>query len=96
MDCDDEVSGNYGQDLIKFMYSLRVILRDTNAVAFVTIPAHLFDVSVLNNTHQYSKKTELFSCLHPNLFSAASVTYFSIGLFSRRLSSHMFLYIVYP
>ncbi|XP_022829228.1 elongator complex protein 4 [Spodoptera litura] len=43
MDCDDEANTVYGQDLIKFMYCLRVILRDTNAVAFVTIPAHLFD-----------------------------------------------------
>lgn len=46
-DCDDETSAAYGQDLIKFMYGLRVIVRDTNAVAFVTIPAHLFDVSNL-------------------------------------------------
>ncbi|XP_047023046.1 elongator complex protein 4 [Helicoverpa zea] len=43
MDCDDEASASYGQDLIKFMYCLRVLLRDSNAVAFITIPAHLFD-----------------------------------------------------
>ncbi|XP_026747020.1 elongator complex protein 4 [Trichoplusia ni] len=43
MDCDDDASGTFGQDLIKFMYCLRVIVRDTNAVVFVTIPAHLFD-----------------------------------------------------
>ncbi|XP_049865345.1 elongator complex protein 4 [Pectinophora gossypiella] len=44
MDCEDYgVSSSYGQDLIKFMFCLRTILRDTNAVAFVTIPAHLFE-----------------------------------------------------
>ncbi|KAJ2950714.1 hypothetical protein O0L34_g8976 [Tuta absoluta] len=44
MDCEEEtVSSDYGQDLIKFMYCLRVMLRDTSGVAFVTIPAHLFD-----------------------------------------------------
>lgn len=49
MDCDADTSGTFGQDLIKFMYCLRVIVRDTNAVVFVTIPAHLFDVSVMNS-----------------------------------------------
>ncbi|XP_034825691.1 elongator complex protein 4 [Maniola hyperantus] len=42
MDYDDTHSG-YGQDLIKFMYCLRMLVRDTNAVAFVTVPSHLFD-----------------------------------------------------
>lgn len=45
MDCDDESHSTYGQDLIKFLYCLRVLLRNTNAVAFITIPSHLFDVS---------------------------------------------------
>ncbi|KAJ0179262.1 hypothetical protein K1T71_004974 [Dendrolimus kikuchii] len=40
---NDTVTSNYGQDLIKFMYSLRVILRDTNAVAFISVPSHLFE-----------------------------------------------------
>lgn len=44
-DCDEETANSdYGQDLIKFLYTLRVILRDTLAVAFITIPSHLFDV----------------------------------------------------
>lgn len=43
MDCDDESHSTYGQDLIKFLYCLRVLLRNTNAVAFITIPSHLFD-----------------------------------------------------
>lgn len=44
MDSEQNINAStYGQDLIKFMYCLRVILRDTNAIAFVTIPAHLFD-----------------------------------------------------
>ncbi|XP_039746261.1 elongator complex protein 4 [Pararge aegeria] len=42
MDCDDAQSG-YGQDLIKFLYCLRMLVRDTNAVIFITIPSHLFD-----------------------------------------------------
>ncbi|XP_014355753.2 elongator complex protein 4 [Papilio machaon] len=42
-DCDGEVNNDYGQDLIKFLYTLRVILRDTLAVAYITIPSHLFD-----------------------------------------------------
>lgn len=47
-DCEDEEPGrNYGQDLIKFIFCLRTILRDTNAVAFVSIPSHLFDASIL-------------------------------------------------
>lgn len=44
MECGEEADSSYGQDLMKFMYCLRVLLRDTNAVAFVTIPGHLFDV----------------------------------------------------
>ncbi|XP_059060241.1 elongator complex protein 4 [Achroia grisella] len=44
MDCDETGVGmRYGHDLIKFIYCLRVLLRDTNAVAFVTLPSHLFD-----------------------------------------------------
>ncbi|XP_026765215.1 elongator complex protein 4 [Galleria mellonella] len=44
MDCDEsEVGIRYGHELIKFIYCLRVMLRDTNAVAFITIPSHLFD-----------------------------------------------------
>ncbi|XP_053599608.1 elongator complex protein 4 [Plodia interpunctella] len=44
MDCDEGLdSSHYGQDLIKFMYCLRVMLRDTNSVVFVTIPSHLFN-----------------------------------------------------
>ncbi|XP_068627929.1 elongator complex protein 4 [Battus philenor] len=43
-DCDkQQVDSDYGQDLIKFFYCLRIILRDTLAVAFITIPSHLFD-----------------------------------------------------
>lgn len=48
MDCEnDTVASDYGQDLIQFMYCLRVVLRDTNAVAFITIPAHLFEARVI-------------------------------------------------
>ncbi|CAK1551708.1 unnamed protein product [Leptosia nina] len=43
VDCDEELDNRYGHDLIKFMYCLRILLRDTNAVAFITIPSHLFD-----------------------------------------------------
>ncbi|XP_013185728.1 elongator complex protein 4 [Amyelois transitella] len=44
LDCDETSERNhYGKDLIKFMYCLRVMLRDTNAVAFISIPSHLFD-----------------------------------------------------
>ncbi|XP_072941887.1 elongator complex protein 4 [Epargyreus clarus] len=43
MDCGDCAPSSYGQDLIKFIYCLRVVLRDTNAVAFITIPTHLFE-----------------------------------------------------
>ncbi|KAL0883809.1 hypothetical protein ABMA27_015899 [Loxostege sticticalis] len=43
LDCEEDSHEGYGQDLIKFMYCLRVLLRDTSAVAFVTIPSHLFD-----------------------------------------------------
>lgn len=46
MDYDDTQSG-YGQDLIKFLYCLRMLVRDTNAVAFITVPSHLFDVSFI-------------------------------------------------
>lgn len=46
LDCEEDSHEGYGQDLIKFMYCLRVLLRDTSAVAFVTIPSHLFDVSL--------------------------------------------------
>ncbi|CAH2063410.1 unnamed protein product, partial [Iphiclides podalirius] len=43
-DCDDDpINSSYGQDLIKFLYSLRIILRDTLAVAFITIPSHIFN-----------------------------------------------------
>lgn len=46
MDCEEEAHETYGQDLIKFMYCLRVLIRDTNAIAFITMPSHLFDVSM--------------------------------------------------
>ncbi|XP_075972796.1 elongator complex protein 4 [Anticarsia gemmatalis] len=54
MDCEQEQDGSFGQDLIKFMYCLRVILRDTNAIAFVTIPSHLFDDDHIMNRLLYS------------------------------------------
>lgn len=44
----------FGHDLLKFMYCLRIILKDTNAAAFITIPAHLFEVSIV-----YFKDTQL-------------------------------------
>nr|XP_026491385.1 elongator complex protein 4 [Vanessa tameamea] len=43
MDCDHDTNITYGQDLLKFVYCLRVLLRSTNAVAFITVPSHLFD-----------------------------------------------------
>lgn len=46
MDCEDSLTG-YGQDLLKFLYCLRILVRDTYAVAFITVPSHLFDVSLL-------------------------------------------------
>ncbi|XP_022114574.2 putative elongator complex protein 4 [Pieris rapae] len=55
MDCDEEPLDNkYGHDLIKFMYCLRILLRDTNAVAFITIPSHLFDDDHIMNRLLYS------------------------------------------
>lgn len=53
MDCEEDSSA-FGQDLIKFMYCLRVILRDTNAIAFVTVPSHLFDDDHIMNRLLYS------------------------------------------
>lgn len=44
-DCEEEDDHQFGQDLLKFVYCLRVLLRGTTAVAFITIPTHLFDVS---------------------------------------------------
>ncbi|XP_052738097.1 elongator complex protein 4 [Bicyclus anynana] len=41
MDCDTQTT--YGQDLVKFLYCLRILVRDTNAVIFITMPSHLFD-----------------------------------------------------
>ncbi|CAG9791897.1 unnamed protein product [Diatraea saccharalis] len=43
MDCEDGCHDSYGLDLIKFMYCLRILLRDTNATAFITMPSHLFE-----------------------------------------------------
>ncbi|XP_045492166.1 elongator complex protein 4 [Colias croceus] len=55
MDCNEEpLDNSYGQDLIKFMYCLRLLLQDTNAVVFVTIPAHLFDDDHIMNRLLYS------------------------------------------
>ncbi|KAM3968273.1 elongator complex protein 4 [Aphomia sociella] len=54
-DCDENTVGTeYGHDLVKFMYCLRVILRDKNAVAFVTLPSHLFDDEHLMKRLLYS------------------------------------------
>ncbi|XP_050362777.1 elongator complex protein 4 [Nymphalis io] len=53
LDCDDDIS-TYGQDLLKFVYCLRVLLRNTNAVAFVTIPSHLFDNDCIMKRLLYS------------------------------------------
>lgn len=44
---DQDNSEIFGHDLLKFMYCLRVILKDTNAAAFITVPAHLFEVSMV-------------------------------------------------
>ncbi|CAG9090773.1 unnamed protein product [Plutella xylostella] len=44
----------YRKDLQKFMYCLRVILRDTTAVAYITMPMHLFDDISLTNSLLYS------------------------------------------
>ncbi|CAK1578245.1 unnamed protein product [Parnassius mnemosyne] len=55
LDCDVEpVDSSYGQDLIKFLYCLRVILKDTLAVAFITIPSHLFDDDLFMSRILYS------------------------------------------
>lgn len=56
LDCDEENADprNYGQDLLKFMYCLRVIIRDTNSLVFVTSPTHLFDEDTLIKRLQYS------------------------------------------
>ncbi|CAB3224996.1 unnamed protein product [Arctia plantaginis] len=54
-DCEEEEpSRTYGQDLIKFMFCLRTFLRDTNAIAFITIPSHLFDDEHIMNRLLYS------------------------------------------
>ncbi|XP_028177410.1 elongator complex protein 4-like [Ostrinia furnacalis] len=54
MDCEEDSHERYGKDLIKFMYCLRVLLRDTSAVAFLTIPSHLFDDDHLMKRLLYS------------------------------------------
>lgn len=61
------------QDLIKFMYCLRVILRDTNAVAYITMPTHLFDVSscvdLIKNTVSKCHNTFFFISYYCFLFA---------------------------
>ncbi|XP_050676994.1 elongator complex protein 4 [Leptidea sinapis] len=56
VDCDEEPldCNAYGKDLIKFLYCLRRLIQDKNAVAFVTIPSHLFDDDHLMNRLLYS------------------------------------------
>ncbi|KAL4703385.1 hypothetical protein ACJJTC_011174 [Scirpophaga incertulas] len=54
MDCDDNTHENYGQDLLKFIYCLRTIVRDTNVAVFITIPSHLFDDDHLMKRLLYS------------------------------------------
>ncbi|XP_032511652.2 elongator complex protein 4 [Danaus plexippus] len=51
-DCDHD--SKYGQDLIKLIYSLRVLIRDTNAVVFITIPEHLFEDNQIMKRLLYS------------------------------------------
>ncbi|XP_041972844.1 elongator complex protein 4 [Aricia agestis] len=54
-ECDEDVIDNsYGTDILKFMYCLRALLRDTLAVALVTLPSHLFDDEHLMKRLQYS------------------------------------------
>lgn len=43
-DCEGDLHSDYGCDLLKFIYCLRVMLRNTNAVVFMTVPTHLFEV----------------------------------------------------
>ncbi|CAG9563593.1 unnamed protein product [Danaus chrysippus] len=51
-DCDNE--NKYGQDLIKFLYMLRVLIRNTTAVVFITIPEHLFEDNQIMKRLLYS------------------------------------------
>lgn len=81
MDCEnDTISSDYGQDLLKFMYCLRVLLRDTHAVAFVTIPAHLFDVSSFP-TWQFNKwQWQIIQTM--NVILTATVRKYQLNLFN--------------
>ncbi|CAH0397276.1 unnamed protein product [Chilo suppressalis] len=54
IDCEEASLDHYGQDLIKFMYCLRILLRDKNATAFVTVPSHLFEDEHLMKRVLYS------------------------------------------
>ncbi|KAI8425506.1 hypothetical protein MSG28_011339 [Choristoneura fumiferana] len=53
-ECEEEDDYHFGQDLLKFVYCLRVLLRGTTAVAFLTIPTHLFDSEALTKRLLYS------------------------------------------
>ncbi|XP_063635938.1 elongator complex protein 4 [Cydia splendana] len=55
LDCEEEGDAHmFGQDLLKFVYCLRVLLRGTTGVAFITSPAHLFDNDSLTKRLLYS------------------------------------------
>ena len=48
---------SYSQSLLQFLHSLRALLRRAYAIALVTVPTHLIQVSALSSHHLFFMET---------------------------------------